>query len=322
MIAIVLSLLASLYLAIGIGANDETMAPVAGSGVLSLNSSIILGAIMASLGAVLLGKKVENTLGSGLLYEPLGTLEIVIVLMSVAVFLTVASLWGLPVSTTHSTVGSVVGVGIAKWGVDSLSRASLIRVSIGWIVSPLIGLVGAYLLNQLFRYFQKKYIGGLGEDLRFNRRSALLLLFWICLTEFSRGANDVANVTAFLIPLDFSTPLIIRLVTSLGLAVGLIFIGKRVVRRVGTGLVSIDPVSGLAAQIVVSLTLLGGTLLGLPISGTHVLIGSFVGLGVSDKRYIDVSDIREIMVAWLGTFIGTFFLSYLGHYLLVFTGMQ
>ncbi len=317
----VIGLLAALYLAVGIGANDETLAPLAGSGALSLDSAVIIGAIAASLGAVFLGSRVEDTIGNELLTRSLIQSDIILVLVAVAVFLTAASSRGLPVSTTHSTVGAVVGIGLAKWGLQGVSWSIVFRISIGWLLSPLIGFAGSYTLNKYGRRLQSRLVKGLENDLRLSRWSAIFLFFWVILTEFSRGANDLANVTAFLVPMGIAEPLVVRLVTGAGLAIGLMVIGRKVVQTVGGSLVKMEPLSGLAAQIVVSLTLLIGTLLGLPLSGTHILVGAIIGIGVSENRYIDYDNIREIVTAWLGTFIGTFSLSYASYWILVFTGM-
>jgi inorganic phosphate transporter, PiT family len=308
----------ALYIAVSIGANDETSAPLAGSGSLSLDTAVLVGASLASLGAVFFSQRVEETIGHQILTGTLIDSEIVLILVTVALFLTIASSIGLPVSTTHSTVGAVIGLGLAKWGVNSINGLTMLRISIGWVASPAIGLIGSYFLNNLFRGLQRRMVNGLSGDLRLSRLSAILLLFWISLTEFSRGANDIGNVTAFLVLLGIAEPFIIRLVAGVGLGLGLIFIGRRVVRTVGLRLVKIDPVSGLAAQIVVSLTLLVSTLLGLPVSGTQVLVSAIIGLGISENRYVDMKILRRITLAWIGTFIGTSFLSYLGYTLLNF----
>jgi len=318
----VFGLLVALYLAISIGANDETLAPLAGSGTLSVRTAVIVGAIFASLGAVLFSDRVEKTIGDQLLQGSLIEIEIVLVLVTVAFFLTFASGLGFPVSTTHSTVGAAIGLGFAKWGLEGINGLTAFRVSVGWIASPLIGLLGSYFLNNLFRHFQNRMVKGLSDDLRLSRWSALFLFFWMCLTEFSRGANDVGNVTAFLIHLDIAEPLIIRFINGVGLGLGLIFIGKRVIKTVGINLVKIEPVSGLAAQMVVSVTILVSTYLGLPVSGTHVLVGAIIGLGISEDRYVDVKKIKNISLAWIGTFIGTFILAYVGYSFLDFIGMR
>lgn len=316
MFSTLLGVLAALYLAISIGANDETLAPLAGSRALSLDSAVIIGASLATLGAIFLSQRVEDTIGHQILTGTLIDSEIVLILVTVAVFLTISSIIGLPVSTTHSTVGAVIGLGFAKWGINGINGLTMLRISIGWVASPAIGLIGSYFLNNLFRRAQRRIVNGLSGDLRLSRLSAILLLFWIGLTEFSRGANDIGNVTAFLVPLGIIEPFIMRLVAGVGLGLGLLFIGRRVIRTVGLSLVKIDPVSGLAAQVVVSITLLGSTLLGLPVSGTHVLVGAIIGLGVSENRYLDIGNIKRITLAWVGTFIGTSFLSYLGYTLL------
>lgn len=161
---------------------------------------------------------------------------------------------------------------MAKWGLQGVSWSIVFRISVGWLLSPLIGFAGSYTLNKYARPLQSRLVKGLENDLRLSRWSAIFLFFWVILTEFSRGVNDLANVTAFLVPMGIAEPLVVRLVTGAGLAIGLMVIGRKVIQTVGGSLVKMEPLSCLAAQIVVSLTLLIGTLLGLPLSGTHILV--------------------------------------------------
>ena len=306
----------ALYLAVSIGANDETQAPIAGSGAMSLNSAVIAGAVAAFLGAILISKHVENTIANKILTNSLSSGEILLVLACIAIFLTATSLLGLSVSTTHSTVGAVIGLGISKWGLSGVSGSTVLWVSAGWLASPLIGLFGAYLLDKLFNWFRRRWVLGLVNDLRVSRWSAYFLFFWVFLTEFSRGGNDIANVTGLLVQLKLTEPFNVRLIAAVGMSVGLFAFARKVIRTVGVSLVKIDPVSGFAAQIVMALTMLIGTLLGLPLSGSHVLVGAIIGLGIGEGRYVDLRNLRVITIGWIATFVCTFLMSYLGYRLL------
>jgi PiT family inorganic phosphate transporter len=306
----------ALYLAVSIGANDETQAPLAGSGAMSLGSAVVAGAVAAFLGAILLGKHVENTIANKILTNSLSMGEILLVLGCIAIFLTSTSLLGLSVSTTHSTVGAIIGLGVSKWGLGGVSGSTVLWVSIGWLASPIIGLIGAYLLDRLFNWAKRRRVMGLVKDLRVSRWSAYLLFFWVFLTEFARSGNDIANVTGLLVQLGLAEPFKVRLIAALGMSIGLFAFARRVIRTVGVSLVKIDPVSGLAAQIVMALTMLGGTLLGLPLSGSHVLVGAIIGLGIGEGRYVDLRKLRVITIGWIATFVCTFLMSYLGYRLL------
>jgi len=104
----------AIYIAFSTGANDETMAPLARSGFVKVGMAALLGGIMAFFGAVFLGYKVEETIGKKLLVGTVTTTDAVIIVFSIATWLTVASYWGWPISTTHSSVGAAVGLGLMK----------------------------------------------------------------------------------------------------------------------------------------------------------------------------------------------------------------
>lgn len=302
---IIVGLLTAIYVAWSIGANDETVAPLAGSGILSPSSAVILGGISSFLGAVFLGDKVEATIGENLLRGSLTGLETIIILLSIATLLSLASFYGWPISTTHSTVGAVIGLGVAKWGLNGVSWNTISAVAVGWIASPFIGFIGSVLLNRTLKWVLRRRVKGLTQHMRVSRLSATFLLFWVALTSFSRGANDVGNATALISGIPFFSPSITRVLTGFGMSVGLVVIGKRVIQSVGTGLVKLDPITALSAQIAVASTMFIGTLLGLPLSGTHILVGAVVGLGVSEGKWVNVKSVREITYMWVATFVGS-----------------
>lgn len=303
--SVLVGFITAIYVAWSIGANDETVAPLAGSGIMSPTSAVILGGISSFLGAVLLGDKVEATIGDSLLKGSLTGSETIIILLSIATLLTFASLYGWPISTTHGSVGSVIGLGVAKWGLTGISWDTISAVSVGWVASPLIGFVGSAFLNRALKFVLRHRVKGLRQQMRISRLSATFLMFWVALTSFSRGANDVGNATALIGGIPFFTPTITRILTGFGMSVGLVVVGKRVIQSVGTGLVKLDPITALSAQIAVASTMLIGTVLGFPLSGTHILVGAVVGLGVSDGKWVNVKSVREITYMWVATFVGS-----------------
>jgi len=298
---LVITIITIFYVAWSIGANDETMAVVAGSGFTSLAGAVAIAAIMDFLGALIFGYKVEETLGKHLLNFELTLIDTFILSISIATWLILASVKGWPVSTTHSAVGAAIGLGLVRMGLNSINWYSLTNVVFGWVFSPVAGLIGAYIIIKLFDIFIKPRNMHMG--LKISRIASLILLIWSAYTSFFRGANDVANATAFLVAI-YPHPEVVRFVGGLGMALGVYILGRRVVKNVGLELVEMSPITGLAVQVSVALTISIGTMLGLPLSGTHVLVAAVAGLGIAKKYWLNIKGLKEILMTWVVTFPG------------------
>jgi len=298
---IIASFLVAFYIAWSIGANDETMATLAGSGYVSIAAAALLGAILDFLGAVFMGHMVEKTIGEGLIAGQVTVADTFIILLAVATWLIAASYWGWPISTTHSTVGAAIGLGIYKYGLSGVKWISLSRVIASWIISPLVGLLGAIAVYKVARKIYLRKVKGFRQLLTVSKYSTVLLAIWTAYTAFFRGANDIANATGFLSYVS-GHPILTRVICGAGMALGLLILGRRVIKSVGVQLVELDPFSALCAQVSVAITLCIGTLLALPLSGTHVLVSAVLGIGVARKSWINIKGLKEILATWGFTF--------------------
>jgi PiT family inorganic phosphate transporter len=146
-------------------------------------------------------------------------------------------------------------------------------------------------------------VKGLSQMLGIAKGCGVLLLLSSVLVAFSRAGNDIANATAFLPYRE------LRLILSLGMALGLIGLGRRVLRGVGQRLVELDPMMALSAQTTVGTILFLATLFGFPLSGTHVLISAVIGVGMARGIWLNVQALKEILFAWVVTFPGAALLS-------------
>ena len=153
---LVLAILIAAYMAWNIGANDvaNAMGTSVGSGALTLRRAIIVAAVFEFLGAVLFGSHVTDTIRKGVLdfgddetlreYSQELMYGFMAALLAAAIWLTVATRWGLPVSTTHSIVGGVIGMGLfiypsaVQWDVVG-------TIAVSWVASPLLGAILAFL---------------------------------------------------------------------------------------------------------------------------------------------------------------------------------
>ncbi len=152
---LIIALAAGLYMAWGIGANDfaNSMSSAVGARALTYRQVIVLGAIMEFTGAVFVGSHVTDTVRKGIIDpEVIGDAHILAIgalaaLISAAIWLTISSWKELPVSTTHSIVGGLWGVGMVYFfmsGKDPISWGTVGKVTLSWLLSPIAGAIIAY----------------------------------------------------------------------------------------------------------------------------------------------------------------------------------
>ncbi|MBU1983362.1 inorganic phosphate transporter, partial [bacterium] len=149
-----------LYMAWTIGANDvaNAMGTSVGSGSLKYHQAILVAAVMEFAGATLAGSHVTNTIRKGIIDPQIfaGDPQVLIlgmlaVLLASALWLHLSTFLGLPVSTTHSVVGAVVGFGIFACGASQIQWAAVLRIGMSWVVSPLVGGLLAFGLFHFIR---------------------------------------------------------------------------------------------------------------------------------------------------------------------------
>ncbi len=182
-------LVVGLYSAWNIGANDvaNAMGTSVGSGALTLKRAVIVAAVFEFGGAVLVGSNVANTIRKGM-FDPEELTQfygdqaglvlgcgMIASLMAAGTWLLIATWKHWPVSTTHSIVGAVVGFGCVALGVDLVSWSSVGKITIGWVVSPLLSGAVAYVLFTMIlkTVFYKR------DPVRAARQTAPYLVFMV-----------------------------------------------------------------------------------------------------------------------------------------------
>ena len=152
---LLLALLFGLYMAWGIGANDvaNAMATSVGARAITVKQAILIAAVFEFLGAFLAGGEVTSTIRKGIIDSSalVGNPDVLILgmlaaLLAAAVWLTIASRFGWPVSTTHSIVGAIVGFAIATIGMEAVHFGKVGSIAASWVVSPLLAGTLSFLL--------------------------------------------------------------------------------------------------------------------------------------------------------------------------------
>jgi len=376
------------YMAWSIGANDvaNSMATAVGAKAISFKQAVVIAGILNFVGAVFVGPHVAETIKGKIVHidsitDPhLLLLGFIASLLAAAIWVTLSTWKEMPISTTHSIIGALMGFGIIAGGVSAINWGKVGSVAASWVISPVAGCIIAFFVFKIIvkLIFSKKepvqsakVVGPLIIGVTaFLITSSLLLKTQLsvilkitdpllvilissgvsaiviclsifafrnvmakkeedyytverifrklqigtsCYVAFSHGANDVANAigpVAAIVPLASTgemsptaqIPVYLLALGGIGIAVGCMTWGRKVMRTVGGRITSLTNTRGFSVDFGAATTVLVASKLGLPISTSHTVVGAVIGVGLArGLEAIDLSIIRKIIVSWLIT---------------------
>nr|MDO8109536.1 inorganic phosphate transporter [Candidatus Sigynarchaeota archaeon] len=318
-VEILITLVLGVGFAFSIGAGDETLATLVGSGAMRLRRAVILGGVLAALGAMLFSSGVAQSIGTEMLNASVLDMSryqawiMVSILISVTVWILIASRIGMPVSTTYSIIGAFIGVALCGplIGTDfssALHWNQMQEIVLGWIFSPLLGLGSCLGISFLMNRFIRRRISGLAGLERIERVFMIILIFFSCFNELNRSGNDAGKALGIFYGLagsgQIDPGMLVAMIVIGGIAVGLglIIIGKYLLRNVGKHLIEIRPSDALCIEISMAIVLLMANLLALPISGGQVLIFAIVGMSLIKHETVNKRRLKRIVYSWIITF--------------------
>ena len=316
LIMIVLIILA-MALAFSIGANDETLAALIGTGALKFKLALIVGGVAIGFGMVITsGGFVAKTVGADILGEGLTytTSMLLTVLISSIIWMIVGSFAGIPLSSTHALVGSVVGVVI----VYSLTQEFLSpemafnweklgSVIVSWFISPLFGLLITYILFRVIARLYLSRLKGLNQIERSERYLKWLLLIAVLFAEIWVGANS-GEALGILYGLLDNGSIIIQeyflyaIICGIFAFLGIYFAARYVIRNLASQMIDSRPSEGLIIQTSSAIILMIATLFGLPISHSHVIVFCIIGMNLAQKKEVEYKSIGKMGIFWVLTF--------------------
>jgi len=332
---LILGFIASLYIAWNLGANDAANPTeiAVGAGVISIKKAIILFSAFATLGALVQGYMVMKTIGKGVVssIDPIGAL---VAALSAGVWITLVTWKGLPVSTTHSSVGAVLGIGLAYLvfdGVNNIKYSVVYKVIASWLISPIMAILVSM---SLYHFFLRLYMRVRKKSQDTEKIFKYILIGNLIFSAYALGANDVGNATGVFMTAtssilgtpDRNTMFLLALIGSIGITIGALTWGYRVIETVGFKITRLDPVSGAAAGLSNALVVWGFSTIpsvifgyGMPISTTHASVSSVIGVGIAKEKSVRALNLRVIgyiLISWILTVPVAAGLSF-GLYLLV-----
>lgn len=302
--------------AFGIGGQDDTMAIVSKSGLMKVKHVVLLGGALAIVGSVLLSANVGRTIGERLLGDAvqIDVAMLTAILLSTSLWMVLALLSHAPVSVTQSVVGAVVGVTFV-WALHtghpyaaSVNWLWLGLVVLGWLVTPLLGLVGGYYFYRLVNRFTIWSTKGLLEVEKYERTYGGLILAATVVTQVSKGGNDTANAVSFFFglvragTLDATHIPALQLAVGIAFMLGLVLVGRKVIRSVmNTTEGTTRPSEAFAIQITMGTIILAATLLGLPISGSQIMVCALIGSARARGERHEREVLNKMVRHWLVT---------------------
>jgi PiT family inorganic phosphate transporter len=290
--------------------------------VLAPGTAVLMAGVLNVAGA-LTGTAVATTIGKGIV-PPADTTQLLVIsaLLAAIAWDLVTWRYGIPSSSSHALIFSIVGAGVATAGWQSIEFGGLTKTFEGLAFSPLLGFLGAFLLMVLllwvFARARPQFVS------RVFGRLQILSAAWVA---FSHGGND-AQKTMGVITMalasyfgwtgnQWSVPLWVILAAATSMGMGTAIGGWRIVRTVGLKVVELRPINGFAAETAAAAVIETASRLGIPVSTTHVISSAILGVGATKR----LSAVRwgiagRIVVAWVLTIPACIVLGWVIYYLL------
>jgi PiT family inorganic phosphate transporter len=282
----------------------NAVATVVSTGVLPLRTAILLAALLNFVGA-LTGTAVAATIGKGLI-EPGAITQLVVLsaLLGATFWNLITWYFGIPSSSSHALVGGLVGSALAHAGGRSIRYDGLITVIESLIISPLVGFVLGFgfmvaivwacrgrtpaKLSRAFRRLQIASAGFMAVSHGSNDAQKTMGIIAMSLAIYSGESQSSEH---------FHVPLWVMVACAVAMGAGTMAGGVRIIKTMGTKIIELKPIDGFAAETSAAVTILAATHLGLPVSTTHVLSGSIMGVG-SSRRVTAVRWGVTVRIVW------------------------
>jgi len=264
----------------------NSIATVVSTKVLSPFSAVLLAAIFNFIAFMVFPLKVATTMGKGVIEPDVINLNVIgAALIAAITWNLITWWWGLPSSSSHTLVGGLVGAAIACSGPGSVIAGGVIKIVVFIVIAPLLGMVIGFLISAIVIFFAKKHTPS-GIDKHFRR----FQLVSAAAFSLGHGGNDaqksmgiiwVAMIVSGLTTKDDKIATWIILSCQAAIALGTLFGGWRIVKTMGQKITKLKPFEGFCAETAGAITLFGATHFGIPVSTTHTITGSIIGVGAT-----------------------------------------
>ncbi len=294
------------------------VATVIASRAMTPAQAVLVVGFFEFLGPLLGGTAVANTIGGFVRLDgiaPTAALTILLCGLLGAITWNLVTWWkGIPSSSSHALVGGLIGAVVVSagmdrvvWGVGELAHghvAGVTKVLLALIVSPLLGFWVAFAVHKLM---SRLLAGARPRVARDLHRAQFITAAGLA---FSHGANDAQKSMGILTLVlllggfihEFKVPFWVMLACATAITLGILSGGWRIVRTLGFAIYKVRPLHALDSQLTSAMVILGASAMGAPVSTTHVVATSIMGIGYAERpKAVRWSKAGEIATTWVVT---------------------
>ncbi|MBM7647663.1 PiT family inorganic phosphate transporter [Bacillus ectoiniformans] len=269
--------------------------------------AIILAAFMNFLGAMTftgVAKTITKDIVDPFMLEN-GSIVILAALIAAIFWNLLTWYYGIPSSSSHAIIGSIAGAAIAASGFESLNYTGFLKIIQALLFSPLIAFIGGFLMYGLFKIVFKN-----NNLPKTNRNFRYFQIGTAALQAYTHGTNDAQKamgiITMALIANNYQTTTDIQtwvqVSCALAMGIGTSVGGWKIIKTVGGKIMKIRPVNGVAADLTSAIVIFTATFVHLPVSTTHVISSSILGVGTSHRvRGVRWTTAQRMLITWVIT---------------------
>lgn len=296
---IIFLIVSGVYVGWNIGANDTAncIGTTVGCGLISFKRAAMLAAVFAVFGAVFQGHEVMKTVGKGIVKSDLDSAAVLAALLCSGFFVTLATFFRIPTSTSQAIVGGVLGIGLAAGSEIDYSKFFVIVQS--WVLCPFLVMALSYIFS--------RFLGLILPRLRLSGMLLRNTIGWLaivssCYLAFAMGANNAGNAVGPITNLGLFDPMLLLGLAGFSIAIGAVSYGKKVTDTIGKGITQLDIPAAFAAQLSSALGMHFFSILGIPVSTSSAIVGAVVGVGlVKGARAVSGKSLLIIFAGWVLT---------------------
>ena len=321
---------ASLILALLItflnGMNDaaDAVSCIITTRVLTPFKAVLWAAFWGFMAYFIFNSHVAETMSQGLVEaQYMNPYVVFCALVGAALWIWICTWLGLPISSSQALIGGIIGPVLFSLGSSALVLDGVFLVLLFMILTPVIGMILGFfmqcLIMRIFKNSNKKKADrifkrlqlvssaafSLGHGANDAQKTIGLISIMLFTSMQSTGISDnFKNILALFFDAEqgYHVPQIVAVICYLMMALGTLVGGKNVIKTTGTGIVKITPDKGFCAETVGATTVIGCSLFGIPVSTSHSIVGSIIGVGLTNGvKSISWGTAKSILWAWILT---------------------
>ncbi len=283
----------------------NVVATIIASRAMSSRAALLLAAVANFIGPLMFGVAVATTIGKDLVDPDSITITALIAALVSANAWNIITWWfGIPSSSSHALAGGLVGAALIYGGVAIIKMDGLMKIALALFISPILGFMIGWLILKLTYWLAR------GATPRINKTFNRAQLVTATALALSHGTNDAQKAMGIivmgLVTLGFQdhfyVPQWVIVASAIPIGLGTASGGWRIIHTLGGKFYRIRPIHSFTSQLASSLVILGASVLGGPVSTTHVVSSTIVGVGAAERKsQVRWLNLTDIAVAWVIT---------------------